>query len=76
MEKVYIVEHVHKYNDESEDIKFIGAYSTRENAVNAVDRLGHKPGFAQTREGFHINEIIVDRDQWTEGFISWKSAMK
>lgn len=68
--KVYIVQHVHEFDDGSEDIKFIGVYSTYQKAEEAVKRLSTQIGFCETLEGFHIDEYIVDKDHWIEGYIT------
>jgi hypothetical protein len=68
--KTYVVQHVHEFEDDSEDIKFIGVYSTFEKAEQAVRRLSMEVGFCDTPEGFHISEYEIDEDHWTEGFIT------
>ena len=68
MKKVYVVQHVHSFEDGAEDIKFIGVYSSRENAQAAVNRLCRAPGFSEAPSGFHIDEYSLDKDQWVEGF--------
>jgi hypothetical protein len=68
--KVYIVQHVHEFDDGSEDIKFIGVYSTHQKAEEAVKRLSTQVGFCETQEGFYIDEYELDKDHWTEGYIT------
>lgn len=70
--KVYIVQHVHEFDDDREDIKLIGIYSSIENAQGAVQRLGDQPGFRDTPEGFEIDTYILDHDNWTEGYVTVK----
>ena len=74
MTKVYVLQHVHTFDDGSEDVKFIGVYSSRENAQAAIARLGQAPGFADAPAGFHIDEYHVDRDQWAEGYSTVATA--
>ena len=69
MASVFVVQHVHSREDGVEDVKFIGVYSSREKAQAAVARLGRLPGFAEAKDGFHIDEYRVDQDQWTEGYV-------
>jgi hypothetical protein len=59
---------VHSLDDGAEDVKFIGVYSSHENAQAAVGRLGRAPGFSEAQAGFHIDEYQLDKDQWVEGF--------
>jgi len=73
--EVYILHHVHQAaNGDDEDIKLIGVYSSETAASDAVARLKLKPGFRDHPQGFHVERYEVDRDQWTEGFISWAEA--
>lgn len=74
MRTAYVVQHVHALDDGSEDVKFIGVYSTRENAQAAAARLGRAPGFSEAPDGFHIDEYQVDKDQWVEGYSTLASA--
>ncbi|HJT30869.1 MAG TPA: hypothetical protein VJ783_02300 [Pirellulales bacterium] len=74
MTNVYVVQHVHSMEDGSEDVKFIGVYSSRENARAAAARLGRAPGFSTVPDGFHIDEYQVDKDQWIEGYSTLANA--
>ena len=60
--------------DGTEDVKFIGVYSSRENAQAAITRLGQAPGFSDALPGFHIDEYQVDKDQWVEGYSTFANA--
>jgi hypothetical protein len=66
--KVYVLQHVHSLDDGDEDVKFIGVYSSQENARAAIERLSEAPGFCDAPTGFHIDEYQVDEDQWVEGY--------
>ena len=61
-------------DDGEEDVKFIGVYSTRENAQAAIARLSQAPGFSDALAGFHIDEYQMDKDQWVEGYSTLASA--
>jgi hypothetical protein len=74
MTKVYVLQHEHVMEDGTEDVKFIGVYSTRENAQAAVTRLTQAPGFSDAPDGFHIDEYAVDKDQWVEGYSTLAST--
>lgn len=77
--KVYILHHIHPVGDE-EDVKLIGVYSTEETARAAVHRLASLPGFVdsprlqtgyeETVDGFQISAYDLDKDHWTEGFVT------
>jgi hypothetical protein len=70
MTTVFVLQHVHPTGGDAEDVKFVGVYSTRQKAQEAVARLTGLPGFAATPDGFHIDEYRVDHDQWAEGFVT------
>jgi len=69
MTHVYLLWHIHDLGDE-EDWKFIGVYSSPD-AVNAArQRVAKLPGFRDTPEQFRVEEVGLDEDQWTEGFVT------
>jgi hypothetical protein len=68
MTKAYVLQHEHVREDGAEDVKFIGVYSSRDNAQAAITRLGQAPGFSEALAGFHIDEYQLDKDQWVEGY--------
>ena len=76
--KVYLLEHLMIYSD-YEDTKFIGVFSTRKLAIDAISELANKPGFKlapqivdplvdEHTSGFIIDECSVDLWSWKEGF--------
>ena len=69
MARVFVVQHVHSREDGVEDVKFIGVYSSREKAQEAVARMARLPGFADAPDGFYIDEYRVDQDHWVEGYV-------
>ena len=69
MASVFVLQHVHSREGGSEDVKFIGVYSSREKAQGAMTRLTRLPGFADAPDGFHIDEYRVDQDHWAEGYV-------
>lgn len=77
MEKVYLVWHVRVISeeDETEDLKLIGIYTTEKLAEEAVERKKNLEGFRDYPDGFEISENPLDTDLWTSGFISMEEAM-
>lgn len=71
---VFLVHHVHEFENGSEDVKLIGVYASRADAEAALFRVRDQPGFRDHPGGFDISEILVGADHWTEGFISWEDA--
>lgn len=72
--KVFVLQHAHSMDDGTEDVKFIGVYSSRENADAAAKRLSKLPGFSNAPDGFHVDEYRVDQDQWVEGYAALTDA--
>ena len=78
---VFLMHHVHLDENESEDVKVIGVFSTESAAKEAAERLKAQPGFSQfpriidrardeEGSGFIIEEYIVDLADWSEGFVT------
>jgi hypothetical protein len=59
------------YIDEQDgdDAKLLGAYSTLEKAKERRRRARLLPGFVDGPECFVIDEYTLDEDEWTEGFV-------
>jgi len=76
VQSVFIVQHVAREDEDDENVKFIGAYSSRAEARAAISRLLPQPGFRDYPEGFHIDEYLLDQDHWSEGFIAADEALK
>jgi hypothetical protein len=81
MSSVFVVQHLHRLPDGTDDAKFIGVYKSRDSAEAAVKRLKTQPGFSEfpiiidfetddNDQGFHVEEYQLDQDHWAEGFIS------
>ncbi len=84
MTSVFVLQHSHSPTPDHDEVKLVGVYATRAAAEAAVERLCALPGFrnyprivdhdSDNVEGFHIDEYQLDRDNWTEGFITWAEA--
>ena len=70
MESVFLLWHVHRLPESSDDDeKLIGAYRTEEDANAAIVRLRDRPGFSESPVGFHIDEYELNKDHWKEGYV-------
>ena len=80
MSRVFVLQHLHLLNQDEEDVKLLGVYSSHAMACAAVERFRLLPGFREIpnmanpslpglAEGFSIDEYELDQDSWTEGFI-------
>jgi len=86
MNSVFVLQHLHSPTPDSEEVKLIGVYRSREAAEGAVARLRDQQGFrsfphiveagSESDQGFHITEQVLDRDGWVSGFISWAEAFE
>ena len=53
---------------EGDDVKLLGVYSTRELAKDRVRRCAEVPGFMTEPNCFEISPYTLDVDEWREGF--------
>jgi hypothetical protein len=70
--KVYLLQHWYSYGEDNEhdEVKLIGIFSSREKAEDAVKRYINLPGFCDfSEECFYIGEHVLDETEWKEGFI-------
>ena len=74
MKSVFELQHVHSLANGDEDVKFIGVYSSLENAETAVRRLSNASGFADDPDGFQIDKYRIDQDQWVGGYAALAEA--
>jgi hypothetical protein len=78
MKSVFVVQHLHTLPQGEDDVKMIGVYATREDAIEATKRLATQPGFCEladvvdyateNTQGFHIDEYEIGKDRWQEGY--------
>ena len=66
MERAYLLQHE---RHDTENVKVIGVYSSREAAEAAVERLRLALGFRDYPDGFSVDEYPLDVDHWAEGFV-------
>ena len=67
---VYLLHHVHEFEDGHEDFKMIGVFSTEQRAKDALGLVKDQPGFRECPEGFEISEAELDTMEWLEGFVT------
>lgn len=73
MNRVFVLQHLHVLDDDEEDVKMLGVYSSREEGVAAIERFRRLSGFRDTPqmavhsdapgdpEGFHLSEHELDK---------------
>jgi hypothetical protein len=63
----------HEYELDGYDmLKILGVYSERVLAEQAQARFETEPGFCEHKDGFVIEESQIDKDLWSEGFITYR----
>lgn len=63
----FLLQHVR--DEQEETSKVIGIYSTLGYAEEAKRRLSIQNGFKDYAEGFSIDEYVINKDHWSEGFL-------
>lgn len=76
--KIYLLVHVYEYgnDNEHEETKMLGIYSSMKNAEDAKKRYSNLDGFIKYDiECFSIYEYELNKDsEWTEGFMTWEEV--
>jgi len=71
MSTVFLLHHVHEFEDGHEDVKLIGVFSSEMLARAAQQQVADQPGFRDSPNGFDISEHPVDGNiGWPEGYIT------
>ena len=76
MKSVFLMWYVRMDDEYSDDAMLIGVYRKRSDCEEAIARLKDKSGFRDYPSGFQIDEYPLNKDHWTEGFISVEEAHK
>ncbi|MYZ33946.1 MULTISPECIES: hypothetical protein [unclassified Streptomyces] len=53
-----------------DDVKLLGTYSSREAARDRIERARKLSGFHEEPNCFYVDESVVDKDEWTEGYVT------
>ncbi len=72
MRFVYVLQYVYDYeeNGECEDVKFLGVFSSKFEAQEAIKNYIKLPGFNKYGiECFNIDKCEIDKLEWKMGFI-------
>lgn len=65
---VFLLYHTATYSETEEDVKLIGVFSSQALAERAMEEKKNERGFRDHPHGFLVDELTVDRLQWSEGF--------
>ena len=70
---VYLLQHVHEFDDGHECVALIGIFSSEALAQAAQRQVADQPGFRDMPDGFCISGHEVDgRIGWPEGYVTLK----
>jgi hypothetical protein len=56
--------------EEGDDLKILGIYSSEHAAQERIGRARTQPGFREEPDCFLIDPYTLDEDRWIEGFIT------
>ena len=70
MKHVYLLWHIHEFDDGDEDSKLLGIFSTEEIAKSKIAYYQKLPGFSESLEGFEISKYEIDYEYWQDGFVT------
>lgn len=70
LKEVYVLHHVHEFEDSQEDVKLLGVFSSEAKAKEVIERYKKMPGFQNYPDGFSTDKYIIDKAEWTEGFVT------
>lgn len=71
MEYVYALTHFYEDEEGYDIVTDIATYSTKEKAVEAMERLKKHPKFISHPDDFNIDTYELDKCFWTEGFTTY-----
>jgi hypothetical protein len=64
---VFVVHHEYQRDDDRDETKLIGVYSTEAKAKSAIERLRVLPGFSECPDSFTVDCYPIDAEHWIEG---------
>ncbi len=81
MKSVILFQHLHLFSESNEDVKIIEIYDSRDQALKTIELLKKQAGFSNNsklidpikdneEEGFYIDEYVINKDHWIEGYNS------
>jgi Mlc titration factor MtfA (ptsG expression regulator) len=68
MQKVYVLYYIRDITIAAENKKRIGTYSSYKLAKKAENRVKDLTGFIDYPNEFYIDEYVIDKDYWADGF--------
>jgi len=69
-DRVQLLWFVQEREDGEDTELLIGVYRTEEDVKSTIERLKGQPGFVDFPEGFISERYELNKDHWTEGFVT------
>ena len=79
MSTVYILQHRYEIEDDAEEVKTIGVFSSEAKAREAIELVVKQPGFRDHPDDFCVDGYPLDEIEWAEGFITqdeWRASIE
>jgi len=70
LKKLFLLYYIFEFKDGHEDVKIIGAFSSKKKAKTALTNIKKIPELKKARKYFFIHENSIGRISWEEGFIT------
>jgi hypothetical protein len=68
MDKVFLLHHIHRFDDDDESVKLIGVFTSEDEAKAVVSLLVQQPGFKENPDGFVLEQHLLNDYSWREGY--------
>jgi hypothetical protein len=72
MKSVFLLQHSYERTDGYEETKIIGIFSTKEKVKECIKKFEGLDGFKDYPDCFFVDEYEIDKENWTEGFVTMK----
>ncbi len=70
LRKLFLLYYVYEFEDGHEDVKIIGAFSSKEQAKIGLSNIKKIPELKEAKKYFIIYENSINRLSWEEGFVT------
>ena len=70
LQVVYLLEHSYKIDEDRDEVKTIGIFSTKRRTQAVIEELKKVKGFRRKKKGFIISKICLDKYGWEEGLVT------
>lgn len=74
-DSVYLLTHEYEL-DGCDRLKILGIYSEQSLAQAAQNYFSTQPGFCDHPSGFALEEVRVNQNLWSEGFITYRYPLQ